>query len=418
MIFVLLSYVGIFLVLGVTKQNKFSPAVLFSVMWAFFSCAAVVLLHGRYDFNYKGLMWISVAVFLFAIPQILLFSSQRTTKRMKKNQVKSNVQIPWLFLKTVLLLSWIPVISTVITRGISLSTLFNFSELMSSTHSLAVEHYQNADGGSIVQQLLNSFCYIAPLCCGYSLPHARTRKKMVLCFSCFAPAVLSLILVSTKLLLISSVLFFCIAYYVSYLNLRKSFINIKKKYFCWLACIVVVFFLLIYLSFVLRIGSFSKETHGIILEKIGVYAAGHMQGFDTWFVQWENDKLGLGTHTFLSLSNILGILEKKQGVYDMLPNSCTNVYTQFRALLEDWGIVQSLVWMLHAGLFTSLLCMWIMRNNERNVCSQITLSTLLIWLFYFMISVWAYTTNVVAMLAFAVFIYVACTPRKRKLVTA
>lgn len=310
-----------------------------------------------------------------------------------------------------LVLSWGFVVFTMLKNGIQLETLFSFSKLMESTHEQAVDHYSGGDSGGLFEQILGSFIYISPLCCGYTLPYVVNKRQRIVCFSSFLPAILCMLLLSTKLAFVTGIILFFLGYYVAYISKMKCEMHIRARTLLILGVAGVGFLGLIYLSFVLRIGENDDSIRQIIINKIGVYAVGHIQGFDTWFDRSDHDTMGLGIYTFRAISSKLGLLTKEQGVYSMMAGSCTNVYTPFRDLIEDWGPYASMVWILGSSIICSICYHTILSNGAKTRISQFVLVTNMFGFLYF-ISPWVYTTYFFVFLIFGWFL-ASCKLKKQ-----
>ena len=72
------------------------------------------------------------------------------------------------------------VLYTMITAGVSFSVFSDFMSLQNTAHMAAVHRYSsNGEGGSLVGQILGSFIYISPICCGYSYIFAKEKKAVI-----------------------------------------------------------------------------------------------------------------------------------------------------------------------------------------------------------------------------------------------
>lgn len=391
------------LILALMKAGKvsiYSPAGLFAIIWLLFCFSSVALLRAEYKFSFKGVLWIMIAIIVYLIPQIII----RPNKVSHNDDIPLEIlTIPWKLVTAFLIASWCAVAVTMLKNGIHAEVLFDFSKLMESTHEQAVDHYSGGSGGSILEQILGAFVYIAPLCCGYALPYASTNRQRIVCFSSFLPAILCMLLLSTKLALVTGIILFFLGYYVSYTSKNQREVRIHARYWLILGAVALGFIGLIYLSFVLRIGENDDSVHRVIINKIGVYAVGHIQGFDTWFAKADHNTLGLGAYTFRAISSRLGLLSKEQGVYSILTDSCTNVYTPFRDLIEDWGPYASLVWLFWAGIICASSYRTIMESGAKSRVSQFVLITCMFTFLYF-VSPWIYTTYFFVFLVFGLFL--------------
>ena len=121
---------------------------------------------------------------------------------------------------------------------------------------------------------------------------------------------------------------------------------------------------------------------------------GHLPAFDIWFDRQPllSTDLTCGGKFFMGITNYLGIVERKSGIYDefvdiSLYGDQTNVYTIFRILIEDFGIIGTLIFFLLLGYFAQR--MYINVRTLRRYKSSLTF----IVAFYFLTS-WSFVTSV------------------------
>jgi oligosaccharide repeat unit polymerase len=406
MVLALLLIFIILIVLLLFKMHIFHPAGLFAIVWIAFCIGSIATLGSRYSFPFKGVTWILLSVLLYILPQAF-FSLKYSEEKQNTSKIPN---ISWGMLLCFIALAFGSVVFNMVKNGILINALGSFSSLLNISHSLAVLRYSGKVSSSTIEQILNLFIYVSPLCCGYSFVYANDRKKKMVCFVSIVPVLLLVLITNAKLALIAYVILFFIGFYVSYLNKNKSYFKVKLNLKIILLGLAAagIFFVLIYLSFLLRVGTTDIDPN-IIITKIGEYAFGHIQGFDTWYssIKANTVDYGLGINTFLAISSRLGVAEKVSGIYTFIPGSCTNVYTQFRPLIEDWGMVLSLFWILALGIITVATCNTMIQKDKANIGSQVLLSMILFWDLYFIASAWVYTSYIFIFFVFAFFIFYA-----------
>lgn len=396
---------GLLFMLKFFKVKIMEPAGIYSTVWLFFIIGSILFLRGEYEFKYSGIIWILITCYLFIIISRLVSSKEKCL-------VYRTIQrpyIPWKILLFIVIMSMGSVLYTMITAGVSFSVFSDFMSLQNVAHMSAVDRYStNGESGSLISQILGSFIYIAPICSGYSYVFANEKKEKMICFSSIIPVILSMLLTSAKLALVSYVILFFIGYYVAYIYLKKEIPIVKGKMIILVCASGVGLFLLFFLSFILRIGSKESYMRQMILDKLMIYTFGHIQGFDLWFEQnaFKLKTYGIGKNTFLAISSRLGLIEKKQGIYGFIPGVCTNVFTQFRGLIEDFGPFFSIVILIIVFFITYSLYLRVMTSEKRCVTRQIILAGNMYWILFMFVSAWSYTTYLVAFIMFAIYLYV------------
>ena len=126
---------------------------------------------------------------------------------------------------------------------------------------------------------------------------------------------------------------------------------------------------------------------------------------------WHKDGLKYGVMTFFGVANLLGIAERQPGVYrDFVyfgqnnEDLHTNVYTIFRMLIDDFGIVGALVFLFLLG-FASAKAIEFIKKRKMIFLSQTFLVAVYSYVMWgFVASIWAYTSILCAYgLAFIIF---------------
>lgn len=116
---------------------------------------------------------------------------------------------------------------------------------------------------------------------------------------------------------------------------------------------------------------------------------------------WYESKHTLGAMTFMGIANQLGLAERKPGVYrdfekfGRLNKSLqTNVYTIFRQLIDDFGMVGALVFLFVIGFLSAKAIVLIQRRKMVFICQSFLIAVYSYVLWGFVTSFWAYTTNI------------------------
>ncbi|WP_203263475.1 O-antigen polymerase [Streptococcus uberis] len=394
------------LFLCISFRISFSePMGMINIFWSFFILGALFCLSEKYVFYFYGINWI----ILFMILGTLASRIKTSNVFVEKNNVSkgNNLQIKWKLLFIIILLSFVSIFLLMFKKGISLNVFLNFSNLQEISHQNSVERYSSGNDNSLFSQVFNIFIYVSPLCAGYSLVYASNFYQKLICYTSFIPSLLSMLLTSAKLSLISFVLFFFIGFYVSFIKKYQEFPQIKLRQIMYVILLFIIMMMLFFISFILRIGSINPKYISIIVNKLFVYSFGHIQGFDLWFSQYGLDfsNIGFGQNTFLFISSKLGIAEKKQGVYDFISGSSTNIYTQFRAVIEDFNFILGLL-ILVIVIYLIYFLINRIKLRKSTVFSEVLLSSLLFFNFYFIVSAWTYTTYFFVFIIFYIYLVI------------
>lgn len=393
----------------ISKIKILTPAGIQNFMWIFFIIGSYALLSPNYSFTYKGVIWI----LLYCLFNTIIFAEVTRRASHSRNSYKNNEElisyyaeckIPWNLLSMFLTLSFLSFVIKMLNNGLSMGIFHNLNTLQTVSHTMAVQHYAGGNESSIMEQILNTFLYISPLASGYSLVHADNKRRKLLCLSSFVPILLVVILTTTKLALIAYVIFFLVGFLTAYISRYHCVPNVNTKVLLGGISAFGFLMLVFYLSFWLRIGASEADMFTTIITKLGIYCFGHIQGFDQWFAQYSF-KLApkFGMSTFLAFSSKLLGHEKQAGVYGIIANSCTNVYTQFRPLIEDFTPSIALAVILILSVISAF--QYINLVNCRNtITCQLLFAINLFYFLYFIISAWTYTSYVLTFLLFWIFL--------------
>lgn len=398
--------VTLLIILCLFKIKVMHPVGVFALLWMFFIVGSLLLIGGEYSFDFSGINWLLIAIIVFVFGFSFATSMHKGEYKHHHSIIKPN--IPWNVLILFILLGFGSVMLTIFKFGIDVVSIDSFMSLQDASHEAGVERYSGSDLSlGLIGQILACFVYAAPACAGYSLIEADTKGKHIICICSFAPAFLCMMLTTGKLSVVASVMLFFAGYYTSYLYEKKKVISLNLTTIIKYIILGVLLIASFVFSFVLRIGSGKDIYSELLINKMSIYVFGHIQGFDTWFANRTiyNDGLGFGAHTFLAISSRFGAYEKKQGVYDIIQGACTNVYTQFRCLIEDYGAVGAMFLMFLFGIIVGLFYTSVLKGSGKQVGSQVGMIIVMFCCCYFIISPWIYLTYYIVFIIVAWFIW-------------
>jgi oligosaccharide repeat unit polymerase len=254
------------------------------------------------------------------------------------------------------------------------------------------------------------FLYVTPLYGGYLLPLLKGKKR-IWTYATLLPPLLMALTLSVKSTFITSVVLWGIGVLVSAYANNRGFWKVGKATLLKGLAGGMLFLGVLFLSMVLRTGQFDRASVRQTETKIVVYACGHLPAFDVWF---QNNvghlKPTWGVKTFYGISGPLGLAKREPGVFTdyvelvkqqgkPVPHLMdTNVYTLFRFLLEDFGLLGSAVVILLAGMLGGYAWLQV-RKRPSGALFQVVLMAILFTIAWsFVGSVWAYTSYFATML--------------------
>jgi oligosaccharide repeat unit polymerase len=164
----------------------------------------------------------------------------------------------------------------------------------------------------------------------------------------FIVVILYTAVLTTKFVIIIGIIFFISPIVASGVNINYW------RFIGFIFLIIVV----LYGFMVLRIGSMDSETLIDITHKLKLYAFGHVSAFSHWFHNsFESGQdLSYGKYNLSGIFQVLGFGDRIQGLYEYEPTLAiqTNIFTIFRGLLHDFGLLGVLILVYLLSLFVSV----------------------------------------------------------------
>ncbi len=126
---------------------------------------------------------------------------------------------------------------------------------------------------------------------------------------------------------------------------------------------------------------------------------------------WHDDQLKYGVMTFCGIFNGLGLAKRQKGIYRdnvyfgrLDKTMRSNVYSIFRMLIDDFGIVGALVFLLLLGFASAKAIVFIKKRKMIFLCQAFLVAVYSYVMWGFGASIWAYTSIICAYgLAFFIF---------------
>ena len=341
------------------------PAGIFSLSWFSFTLIPLVILFSV-PINSLTILYILSSVFVFSL-SALPFDWQ---KAVAKNKSKSlaDAKFDSRFLRICLYLSVFSSISlsviSMIINGFTINNII-FNLIATSGQYAATRGVDGFDYG-LIGVLSILFTYLSPLLGG--LRSFASRKKWFFVLS-MSPSLIVMITQSSKLVFLISLCFYLAGVIVTKIYSTKLTL-MKISSIGKIAILTILLFPLILVSFVSRLGVSNLNEIGSISEpllfSIYSYTVGQIYAYSEFFSYTINvpqaaifadDYYSLGGYTFASVFDMLGIGKKfppgmfaESSGYKTVFN--TNIFTFFRGLIYDFGVLGSLIFIFIFGLFS------------------------------------------------------------------
>jgi oligosaccharide repeat unit polymerase len=403
----------------ICSKHWVNPAFVMILYWSVYIIAALWFFRGDFNWTYLGLLWILAACIFFAFGNALGSALGRRAF-LTKIKINNNPHIEknfsnlsWKFILLCIIIGLFRTSMEVVLNGFSFRMFLDLESLIEMNTAMAYQRYYGggATYGSILQILL-IFVYAGPLCGGYAFVYSKKQSERLLCFATFIPIISNLLFTNTKAGVIASVFLWISSFIVGYIEKNKKAPSIKLTRAFKVGMAVVGTFGLLYISMLLRIGDLNSQTMDIVNRKFLVYALGQMPAFDYWFGNNNyNLDYSLGEYTFIGLFNAMGLSVRRQGLYTdvlLLSNGMyTNVFTAFRGIIQDYGIIGGLIFYMIFGVSAGYFFQCALIGKRRNVIARVVLVSSYFFILHSLFSsAWTYVSYILAFVVFAFYLWI------------
>ena len=375
--------------LWLTKDYKwYEPTKLFQLMWIIQMWIVLVFCQNILIFqSMDGLYYIMGAISCYSIGVALVPNVEyEPQEHVDVNEKSINVLV--LILSA---LAFVSPLMSLIQNGFGLDMLLSMNDMIEMNNEMSVKRYDETLSTSMVMQLLLVFTYLAPLVGGFFYKYI----KHWLSWSTILPGLLVALTQAMKMSLITGVMLW-FAGYLTYVLFERVEIRINLKKILLIVVGVFVFLYVMFFSMFLRIGDNDRSAYEIAEERMTIYTFGHMPAFCAWYDNYMDayNEPTYGARTVMGISNQIGLLKREMGIYqDMIrvtkADGYSNVFTVFRVLIEDFGIMGSCFWMALMGA-----CIKLFQNGLKRYRSPYFAMTMLTVAYFFIM--WSFVTSMLA----------------------
>lgn len=388
---------AILLILFVKKNSgPTSPASFFTYYWCVQILIMVILWSDFLYFNYHGLIYILLCLFVYDIGYTSIGGGIYNNKNTVSYKHNSCMHI-YLF---VLFLAFFSAFYGISSSGFSLSNLFDLSSFLEMSNQNSVDRYSgDAEQGGVIEKLLGINSYTCPFIGGV-LFHYFQKEKKWMSYIAILPMVIGGLAQGVKMGIITGTFLWFIGLILSS-KLLSIKIHIDFKRILVLVIVAIGFVGLLAITMMFRIGQFDIDALYIVAGKTVSYALGHLPAFDMWFNQTDISlaDLTFGGKTFFGITNTLGIMKREAGIFTTMytisrDGDMTNVFTIFRFFLEDFGYIGTLIFLFFVGRLSKVLyCIFLSKKNiYRNTSIMCALYFFISW--SMVASIFAYATYI------------------------
>ncbi|WP_237342657.1 O-antigen polymerase [Weissella jogaejeotgali] len=376
------------------------PTFLFSNIWLFFLFSSLAFV--KFEYNYHGVFYIT-SLCLVGFVLNLYIGKVVGENVKKKNFIGFNIHKSNFILLGVVSLGMLVPFLNIRLNGFSISSFLSFDDFLEMNNQMAVNRYNGAHKTSTVMQILMVFEYLSPIIGGYHFASVNNKKNKLLGLLGFLPALSNILVQNTKSEFLSSMFFFVSSMMIANVYLGKDFRIKFSSLVKWTLTLLGALSGLI-LTMLFRIGEITSQNVHTVLNKFLIYAFGHVPTFDYWLGNYhETFGHGLGINTFIGIFNFLGISTRIRGVYSeyiIVEGFPANIYTVFRGLIEDFGVIGSFIFFSFIMGIVIFSYYSLIKRNNIYLSSFILLNGYFFVFYGFIISPWSYMSYILAMFLF------------------
>lgn len=402
---IILCFIVLFLVASFSRQDWSSPAYL-NLYWnLFFIFFAVFVFGTNIKWNFSGIWWILLSCFMFLIGQMIgnKIVINFSLRKAKGRKINGN---PYFILIIIILLGFLNPLIYIESYGFSLHSIFDFKTLLHINTIIAQDRYSTQQiVVSGITVLLGALSYMGALSGGYMFVCSTLFKERFICICTLFPVIALALITNAKVGVIAIVFLWVIGLQIAYLDEHGKQMHITKILVIRLILIFIISIFLLDFIMMLRIGNVSTETQKIVNIKMQEYAFGQIESFAVWFKRFGDLTYDMGMNTFMFFANFLGLTVRKQGVYGLLDGLTSNIYTQNRGIITDFGIIGGLLYWFLLGVISGIVYRRVKGRFSHCIASKVILGAIYFSILYgFIISPWIYTSYVAAFIGFGIFL--------------
>lgn len=354
-------------VIKIETRTYLLPASLFSIAWFMFSIAPLIVLFGV-QINPLAILYIFFASLFFslsALPFNWRFAFENNKENKQSMLLKLNSSFLCNCFYTAVFLSFVFSTYLVLSNGFDLAS-FRSNFIETSAKYAALRGNESLEYG-VVGTLSIFFTYFSTLLGGIVSYFKKTPAKKFLYFLiAITPSLFVMLTQSTKLIfLVGLILFLASTILMKIISSNHSMFNLYGG--LKILAIGLLIVPLILIAFASREGYSHFDTFGealdLILPAINSYLFGSLYAFSDFFAYYLGmhsssiytiEYYNLGYYSFKSIFDSFGGTkffppEFYSDNYDYNGGLSTNIFTFFRGLIQDFGIIGSLLFMYFFG---------------------------------------------------------------------
>jgi len=355
MTILIIALVIVLLILSWKYILSLEPAGIFAIIWIV-SVILVLMLQHYIVLRFEGILYIVIGVISFMLGTIFCDAFYHP---INNTTTQYTFRKEWALPLLLILVAGAMVnpLYSIILHGFSLQALLDMREMLEMNKGISEDRYSGAEHSNMINQFFLIFCYAAPLFGGFSYRLVGKLTKVV-CLLTLIPGMFIALTQSMKMGMVTGFILWFTGYFICSFCYGTP-LKIKLRNILYSLGGLFGFFAILFTSMVFRTGEISERTIHDISEKFIAYAFGQFHCFDIWYTSATSTSLSWGSKTFMGISNVIGLEERTQGVYAEFHQigqngyyGMANIFTIFRSLIEDFGVVGTILVLFLIGIAT------------------------------------------------------------------
>ncbi len=343
------------------------PATLLSIFGFLYTFIPLIFVFTA-PINVFSIFYIYLFILIFTISSLPFnwekaFEKNKLKTRLMPNYFNNQYMLIIFYLLTVFI--FFLILFNVFLQGINpLNFIFDFYHTSNKYLSM---RYSGEIKTNFTTPIINILTYASVVIGSLIFMSSEKKKYSILILTFLPTVILTLITVSKGVMLFSLFLFFGSTLIVNIY--KNNFILVTKQSIRIFIILIVTLFILFIVTFISK-GMFLNSNNSLdtILFLFRSYSCAHLYAFSDWFsfyffnnsiqVYTDGDK-PIGFYTFLGLYQIfskdaiipLGLYTEYYSYNNLMTS---NIYTIFRGLIIDFGLVGSFIFALLSGFLLHL----------------------------------------------------------------
>lgn len=391
--------------LRLTQGSWFAPAVAWAAFWTG-ALAFPLILAPDYPVS-PAAVWVIVAISFFI--SVGAAAAQTKLAATVAPPLHSKPAYP-LLIGTLLLLSFpascLAAREFLHQSGAGFNALTSMAALQNVAQNLSVQRYSGTVE-SVQVRLLLAYVYFASIVAGAAYPQfARWHFKLLTLFPLLGSLLLTAV-TSAKAGFLFCVILWAAAFLVSHQRAGGRMV-LRASVLLRVALLIAILVGLFTGLLELRYGNTDDSAVsriGLFVESTRIYLFGHVSVFSGWweYASAEGYDLQWGRRLFFGPTAMVGLNERVLGAYDLVNykeyNLDSNVFTVYRAIIEDYSLFGALVISFGFG-YVAGRGYAALRNDRSGFATIILVAFYAILLSSHVNNIFGYTTILAAFLAF------------------